>query len=742
MYSQIEKSGNSDEKAMIRQMITVTFWLSIIALAANAQPAVSASKSTSVCTSSQPAPALPLRTNGRYIVDAQGVRFKLSGVAWYGAEGNDFVVGGLQLEPLEQIVEHIRCLGFNAVRLPWSNEMVESNPIVPNYAVTANPQLEGLHALAVYDRVVQALTRAGVLVILDNHNSNAEWCCSDDGNDLWYNSDYPETSWIADWKKMVKRYRDMPQVVAADLRNEPRVSATWGGDASTDWHAAAERGGNAVLSVNPSLLIMVEGVNYALDLTGVADLPVLLKVGNRLVYSAHDYPFDHNGLTDANQLASDLNSEWGYIITPGQSYTAPLWLGEFGNCHTASTCISDTTSADGSGGLWFASLRQYLSQNDISWSWWAINGTETTGNGRTFGSEETYGVLNPYWNAAALPNELNPTLNVAGALETIEQPNLGPGVQNAYPPLVAFTMPLPGTTTIAGTALTLTVDAQVRDGSSDSIQKVDFYADGRLIGTTATAPYSIGWQNVAAGNYQVQAIATTAAGLTTATDSLPVSVLDYTQPPLYADAISINFVSYAVTPMAPGETAGVWVKPNWNQAGIANSAALPDLVDQAGQTTSAQVSWSAPNTYFTPIPDQAGNNGMMKGYLDNSNTLPNSVTVSGLPVKFTKYDVIVYFDGDNGTATRVSNYRFTSLSNGIVQGCAGQGEEGSTITGTDAAGANFAGTFIQAAGGSAGNYVMFLNCSGASFSLQPVHGGSSDSQVRAPINGMQILAHQ
>jgi len=39
------------------------------------------------------------------------------------------------------------------------------------------------------------------MVILDNHVSRADWCCNDtDGNGLWYNADYPEKQWIADWQ--------------------------------------------------------------------------------------------------------------------------------------------------------------------------------------------------------------------------------------------------------------------------------------------------------------------------------------------------------------------------------------------------------------------------------------------------------------------------------------------------------------------------------------------------------------
>ena len=214
---------------------------------------------------------------------------RLAAVSWYGAESEDFAVGGLHLQPLDTIAEEIRRLGFNAVRLPWSNELVERDPAVPDRALAANPRLLGKHALEVLDSVVAALTRRGVLVVLDNHNSDAEWCCGADGNELWYNARYPESSWIADWRAMAGRYRDDPRVIGADLRNEPRGRATWGGAAGTDWHAAAERGGNAVLAVNPDLLIVVEGIAYASDLSGADTLPIVLDVPGRVVYEAHDY---------------------------------------------------------------------------------------------------------------------------------------------------------------------------------------------------------------------------------------------------------------------------------------------------------------------------------------------------------------------------------------------------------------------------------------------------------------------
>src|SRR5207249_6153253 len=101
---------------------------------------------------------VPLHTDGRSMVDATGRPVHLAAANCYGAESTDFVVGGLQAQPLDSIVHQVRQLGFNAARLQWSNQMFESDPIVPDYAVASNPDLRGLHAMQVFDRVVRALS--------------------------------------------------------------------------------------------------------------------------------------------------------------------------------------------------------------------------------------------------------------------------------------------------------------------------------------------------------------------------------------------------------------------------------------------------------------------------------------------------------------------------------------------------------------------------------------------------------
>jgi endoglucanase len=336
-------------------------------------------------------------------VDRAGDRVKLASVNWYGAESPEFVVGGLDRQPLSRIVALIKRGGFNSVRLPWSNQLVEQNPVVPAQYLAANPRLQGRRALDVLDAVIRELGRQGLMVILDNHRSRADWCCDEEhGDGLWYTRDYPESAWLADWRTIVRRYRGATNVVAAELRNEIRpdpslaagpTTATWGdGNRLTDWRAAAERGGDAVLSVNRDLLVIVGGTEYQGNLTGVADAPVRLRVRHRVVYAPHDYRWFHSSdqLADYDAFKAGLQERWGYIL---ERNLAPLYLSEFGTCTKPPCDPLDPTYLD--------FITRYLRESDMDWAYWAVNGTESAGYSRTHGASETYGLLSDDWSEFA-----------------------------------------------------------------------------------------------------------------------------------------------------------------------------------------------------------------------------------------------------------------------------------------------------------------------------------------------------
>lgn len=97
---------------------------------------------------------------------------------------------------------------------------------------------------------------------------------------------------------MAGRYKTHWNVVAMDIKNEPHGCARWAaGGPAVDWHAAAQRLGNAVLDVNPRLLIFIEGVDcggtpheqtwWGGYLADAMAHPVVLKHPHKLVYSPH-----------------------------------------------------------------------------------------------------------------------------------------------------------------------------------------------------------------------------------------------------------------------------------------------------------------------------------------------------------------------------------------------------------------------------------------------------------------------
>ena len=352
-------------------------------------------------------------TSGNKILDSGGTEVRIAGVNWYGAETPDYLVHGLWAQDYHTVLNSIKSLGYNVIRIPFSNQLVESNPVPTNFTTfangaTANQALNGQTALQDMDTIIAYAGSIGLRVILDNHRSEAGE--TNEANGLWYTSAYPQANWIADWKTMATRYsasqftfNGNPTVIGMDLRNEPHLSGTgsttgscWTGDTATNgcptslttqnWPVAAEAAGNAILAVNPKLLIFVEGNDcysgvcgwQGENLIGVASNPVILSVANQLVYSAHDYgpnlfqqPW-FNGNTTSASLDAVWNKYWGYISI---NDTAPVWLGEFGTDNT-STDIESTAS--GSQGQWFQSLVGYLQNNSsINWTYWALNGEDT-----------------------------------------------------------------------------------------------------------------------------------------------------------------------------------------------------------------------------------------------------------------------------------------------------------------------------------------------------------------------------
>jgi endoglucanase len=322
-------------------------------------------------------------TGGSQILDSGNNPVKIAGVNWFGLETASFAPNGLWARGYKEMMDQMKTLGYNTIRLPFSNQALDSSSKPNGIDFSKNPDLVNLSALDIMDKIVNYAGQIGLRIILDRHRPD-----SSGQSALWYTGSVPESKWIDDWKMLAARYADNPTVIGADLHNEPHDNACWGcGDPNTDWKSAAERAGNAILSVNPNILIIVEGVQsynnqyywWGGNLAGVKDHPVQLSIANRVVYSPHDYPPSVSGQpwfndpTYPQNLNQVWDTNWGYI---SKDNIAPVLLGEFG-----------TKLQTNQDQQWFNTMVGYLKNTADSWTFWCWNPN----------SGDTGGILNDDW---------------------------------------------------------------------------------------------------------------------------------------------------------------------------------------------------------------------------------------------------------------------------------------------------------------------------------------------------------
>ncbi len=430
-----------------------------------------------------------LNAQGNKLYDSNGKEVRLTGVNWFGFETSMLYFHGIWSRDCKSMLKQIKDQGFNCIRIPWCNKILDASATIQinSYGVDPYTGVSPMNAveatktkpIEIMDIVVQWCQENNMKIILDNHSRKPDAYMEEN---LWYTSDISESKWISDWVTLATRYKNYDAVIAMDLDNEPHGKysgcATWGNsNSATDWNKAAERCGNAILAVNPNVLIMVEGVEvyngngywWGSNLMGVKDYPVQISNPKKLVYSPHEY-----GPTvypqewfSASDFPSNMPAIWeknfNFIITQN---IAPLLVGEFG--------IRDTGGTDE---VWFDTFLKYMGTS-YSWTYWCWNPN----------SGDTGGLLDDQWTNIVTwkMNKLKPYLaaeitNCSGSVP-----------QNNAPVAIATATPASGQA-----PLNVTFDAS---GSTDSDGSIITYSWNFGDGTTGTGT-SILHNYSSTGNY-------------------------------------------------------------------------------------------------------------------------------------------------------------------------------------------------------------------------------------------------
>jgi aryl-phospho-beta-D-glucosidase BglC (GH1 family) len=337
-------------------------------------------------------PAGWLHTNGNQILGPDNAPVRIAAIGWNGGDGGRHVPEGLYTVNYRRTMDSMKDLGFNTIRLPWCDQWLGAHandplpvfPGNPSIDYKRNPDLRGLTALQINDRIVAYAGQIGLKIIFDHHNNECKG--GQQTNGLWYDDNVSAATFEANWLSLAHRYKGNPTIIGYDLDNEPLEAAGWGVGGANDWHAEAQKLGRLLQAVDPGPLIIVEGPQTYNprpnmprrgpegNLEGVRTHPVVLSIPNKLVYSVHEYPpsvADIHVNREPALLVPHMNRVWGFVV---RDNIAPVWIGEMGS--------SMQTPVDAS---WAETMVRYLNggyadqggpvvepgQQGIGWDWWS-----------------------------------------------------------------------------------------------------------------------------------------------------------------------------------------------------------------------------------------------------------------------------------------------------------------------------------------------------------------------------------
>lgn len=393
-----------------------------------------------------------LTASGNKLFDTSGQEVRLTGVNWFGFETSLYSPHGIWSRDTKSVLKQIKDLGFNTIRIPWCNEMLNPDASVlinsygtdPYSGVSPMNEEESMvdKPIDLLDIIVKWCQENDIKIVLDNHSRAADGFLNEK---YWYTATYSEKRWIDDWVFLANRYKNFSTVVAMDLNNEPHGS-TWGNsNPDTDWNKAAERCGNAILAVHPDVLIIVEGVGkfegdsywWGGQLKGAKKYPVQLSNPSKLFYSAHEYGSEvaQQDWFESPNFPSNMPEIWKehfhYLY---ENNTSPLFIGEFG-IRNQDNAIAYT---------WYKEWMNFM--GDIySWTFWTMNPN----------SGDTGGILKDDWTSV---NQWK--MDVLSPHFAPLIPNVIGGNNNNLPPLASIM----SSTTSGISPLEVSFDAS---GSSD-----------------------------------------------------------------------------------------------------------------------------------------------------------------------------------------------------------------------------------------------------------------------------------
>ncbi|KAH6675847.1 glycoside hydrolase superfamily [Halenospora varia] len=383
---------------------------------------------------------LPFHTGpGPHIWSADGKEVQYVGTNWPGHQ-EAMIPEGLQYSSISGIVNKIRTLNLNVVRLTFAIQLVDdilddggdvtledtltnalgttNGTIILNKILANNPQLSRKTTrLQVFDAVANELAAQGIYLHLDNHVSKAIWCCSTSDGNAWFgDSHFNVTNWLRGWKFMASHAsKNWPSFSSVGLRNELRQPDASRGEPYDwyTWYTHMTTAASIVHSSAPDALIFFSGLNYDVITspltsgyplngttgTGTAGksaifAPEKFEFKDKIVLELHKYDFEHTQASCSSFANSLITAGYSTLNTtsPAVKYHLPMVLSEWGFIQNG-TYWNQTSYNE--------CLIQFMGRwKPSGWMQWEVSGSfyvKTSGGVSVQDLDEAWGLLDHEW---------------------------------------------------------------------------------------------------------------------------------------------------------------------------------------------------------------------------------------------------------------------------------------------------------------------------------------------------------
>ena len=232
---------------------------------------------------------------GAAAVDIGAVQWeelKLKGANWAGIQASG-CVHELYKYPVSEYLAYLRRERFNAVRLPLSAALLNMAASADGYVLSnICGEYAGWELLGALDDLIRRLAAAGLFVMLDMHTLDYP----EGNNGLWCTGEAPgsnhcgrvsERPIYRSWRLLAQRYCSFPNVVLADVFNEPH-DASW--DAWRDFVQRIAR--DAIHAWCDRWIVVAEGIGGASPCNDCWWGENVIRQSGRPI--TPDYPTDYN----------------------------------------------------------------------------------------------------------------------------------------------------------------------------------------------------------------------------------------------------------------------------------------------------------------------------------------------------------------------------------------------------------------------------------------------------------------